>query len=207
MNSIRCKNGGMLLIATVAGIFSLISGSVPPAEAFPSSIQTNQDRTATAKSLVAKGKEPIDILATVVAMSREQWDGPGVGQAFEILLLRVEKVTGESNVPAYVRVDFDDLSSLENSTETKAYLQLLRSLREPKLWKIHLRPPRGTGDCWAVPPPPIPGDLMSSRNPVIVPVGGASGYPDVNTAPCYIADQRDIQEVASPEKPDSQNRK
>lgn len=149
---------------------------------------------------VPKGKDAVDAVVTVVSMSREEWDGLGVGQAFEILLVRVDKVLGESKVPPYVRVDFFDVSALANSKETRAYLQLLSSLREPKLWKIHLRPPRGTGDCWSIPPPPIPGDLMSSRNPVMVPVGGASGYPDINGATCYIANQDDLREAVSPPK-------
>jgi hypothetical protein len=164
------------------------------------SIYASQDDHAGQEAAVPKGKEPVDAIVTVVSMSRERWDGLGVGHAFEILLLRVEKVLGESKVPPYVRVDFENLSVLANSKETRAYLQLLSSLREPKLWKIHLRPPRGTGDCWAIPPPPIPGDLMSSRNPVMVPVGGASGYPDINGATCYIANQDDLREVVSPSK-------
>ncbi len=36
--------------------------------------------------------------------------------------------------------------------------------------------------------------------PIILPVGGASGYPDINTVPCYVLDQKDIHEVVSPTK-------
>lgn len=158
------------------------------------------------KAAVPKGKETVDALVTVVAMSRDPWDGLAVGDPFEILLLKVDKLD-ETKIGAYVRADLFEIAQRTDSEESRIFRQLLSSLRQTRTWKIHLKSPSLPGQCWRIPPPPIPGDLLSSRNPVIVPVGGASGYPDVNSVPCYLVDQRDIQEVLLPQKPNLENRK
>jgi hypothetical protein len=170
------------------------------------SAQASRPPDDSEKAPVPKGKETVDALVTVVAMSRDPWDGPGVGDPFEILLLKVDKLD-ETKIGPYVRADLFEIAQRTDSEESRIYRQLLSLLRDTRTWKIHLKPPSLSVHCWRIPPPPIPGDLMSSRNPVIVPVGGASGYPDVNSIPCYLVDQRDIQEVPSPQKPNLENRK
>lgn len=191
------KRKASLWIVSIAGIVSLFASTslVVPLR---SSTHATQDAGERERAPVPRGKEPNDVVATVVAMSRDPWEN--VGYPFEILLFRVDKVLGEAKIERYVRADFERISVFTDSEESRVYRQLLSSLREPKTWKIHLRPPRGSADCWTIPPPPIPGDLMSSGNPVIVSVGGASGYPDVNKIPCYIIDQRNIEEVVPADK-------
>jgi hypothetical protein len=163
-------------------------------------IRANQGANVPEKAPVPKSKEPIDIDAAVVAMSRDPWQN--YGWSLYLLLFRVDKVVGGKETAQYVRGDFPDISVYTDSEEARVYRQLIHSLREPKTWKIHLRPPRGSPECYTV-SPPIPGDIASGANPVMLPVGGASGYPDINTVPCYVFDQRDIQEITSPEKPKS----
>jgi hypothetical protein len=157
-----------------------------------------QDADASSRVPVPRGTEPVDVIVTAVAMSKEPWLNT-TDYSYEILLLRVDKVLGAAKVARYVRADFNEISVYTNSEESRVYRQLLSSLREPRIWKIHLKPPSLPVHCWTIPPPPIPGDLMSSRSPLIVPVGDASGYPGINTVPCYLVDQRDIQEIKSPD--------
>ena len=149
---------------------------------------------ANKKAPVPKGKEPVDIIATVVAMTRQPWEN--VGYSFHVVLLRVERVLGQEKLREYVRADFEDISTFIDSDDARMYHDLEQSLRKPRTWKIHLRPARGSPECWTLPPPPIPGDIASGENPVLLPVGGASGYPDINSVPCYVFDYRDIEETS-----------
>ena len=135
-------------------------------------------------------------------MSRGPWEG--VGWSLYLLILKVQKVVNGQESAQYVRADFQDISVYTDSEEAKQYRQLVRSLRDPqRTWKIHLRPPVKNlygPDCWRVPPPPTPGDLLSAGNPVMLAVEEMSAYPQINSVPCYVFDQRDIQEVSEPAK-------
>ena len=147
------------------------------------------------KTPVPKGKEPADILATVVAMTRESWEN--VGYSFHVVLLKVDRVLGQEKIGEYVRADFQDISIFIDSDDARIFHDLEHSLRKPSTWKIHLRPSRGSPECWTLPSPPVPGDIATGGNPVLLPVGGASGYPDINTLPCYVFDYRDIKATSS----------
>jgi hypothetical protein len=162
-------------------------------------LRATQSTGADENASVTKGKEPVDVIVTVVAMSRDPWQN--VGYPFEILLLRVDRVLGETKVGPYIRADFPRISDFSDSKENRVYRQLLSSLRERRTWKIHLRVTNGPVLCaWRIPPPPIPSDFASSANPVIIAVGGATGYPDLNTVPCYVFDQREIGEIVTSDK-------
>jgi hypothetical protein len=163
-------------------------------------IRASQGSSTSENAPVPKGKEAVDVVATIVAMSQNPWQN--TGYPFEILLLRVDKVPGDARIGPYARADFPRISDFTDSKETRVYRELLSSLRERKTWKILLRATNGPVLCaWRIPPPPIPGDFTTAGNPVIIAIGGASGYPDINAVPCYVFDQRDIEEVVSPDKP------
>ena len=76
--------------------------------AFQTPIQARQDAGTAQRAAVPKGVEPIEIIATVVAMSR----GPcaNVGWSFYLLLFRVDKVVGGNEIAQYVRADFPSIS-------------------------------------------------------------------------------------------------
>lgn len=173
-------------------IFLLTAFSVP--------IGARQDNNAAQIAAVPKGTAPVDIIATASAVSRGPWSG--YAWSFYLLILKVQKVVSGHETAQYLRADFPHISIYTDSEESKKYRELVRSLRDPqKTWKIHLRPPLldlHSPECWTVPPPPTPGDLLSAGNPVMLAVGGASGYPEINAVPCYVFDQRDIQEVVEP---------
>ena len=196
MSPSQQKRKGLRLFAGAAPVLVicvvLILGS------FQTPIRAYQDTGDTQKAAVPKGSEPVDIAATVVAMSRGPWSG--VGYSFYLLILRIDKVITGQEPARYVRADFPLVFVEANSEGARVYSQLVHSLREPKSWKIHLRPPRGSPECWTVPPPPTPGDMLSGANPVMLPVAGASGYPGINTVPCYVFNQTEIQEITAPEK-------
>jgi len=197
MSSSQQRRKGLRLLVRAAVVLGLCVAVFLPATSRPP-IRANQDTDAAQKAAVPKGSEPVDIIATVVAMSRGPWEN--VGWSFYLLLFRVDKVVSGKETAHYVRADFPSISVYTNTEEARVYRQLVRSLREPKTWKIHLRAPRGSPECYTV-SPPIPGDIASGANPVMLPVAGASAYPGINTVPCYVFDQREIQEVTSPENP------
>lgn len=169
-------------------------------DAFPRPTCASQGTTAEAKAPASHMQEPIEIIGTVVAMSRNPWTG--MYYSFDILLVRVNKLFSGEEPAGYVRVDFPNRSIYTNTEEFRVYQKLESSLRDRKTWKMRVHPdPRGSLACaWKIPPPPRPDDLMMRWVPVILPVGGASGYPDINSVPCYVLDENDIQEIASPAK-------
>lgn len=76
--------------------------------------------------------------------------------------------------------------------------RLLSSLRMGKTMKIHLRRPREGDECrWTIPPPPKPGEEIGFVTPVIIPVAGAKGYPDINRLRCYAFELQDIEKDTS----------
>src|ERR1700752_1214679 len=108
----------------------------------------------------------------------------GTRWSVHILLIRVDGVLDGKTTERYVRADFLNHSVYDNSEESIAYDKLVTALHEKGTWKIQLTPPRGIPECWKIPPPPVQGDYLTYGNPVIQPVGGATGYPDINTVPC-----------------------
>ena len=167
------------------------------ADALPKPTSTQQATSADAKAPASHMQEPIDFIGTVVAMSRNPWEN--MGYSTHVLLVRIDDlITGEESA-RYVRVDFPERDIYTDTEEYRVRQKLEDSLREPKTWKMSVHPdPRGSMGCaWRIPPAPRPDDLMMRWVPVILPVGGALGYPDINTVPCYVLDQNDITEVAS----------
>jgi len=157
----------------------------------------NADRWAP----IMKGIKPAEIVATVVAMSRDRMEEIPYYSA-DILLLKVDKVFDGKAPGPYVRADFLTGSNYTRTDQVGSFSRLEHSLRMAKTWKIRLRPPTGSAECaWKLPPPARPEEeLTLVRPPVILPIGGALKYPEINTLPCYVFDQKDIQEVVPPEK-------
>ena len=198
MSSRRQKRNKLPLHSSVAAAVSLCI-SIFLAIPFQSPIRASQGSSTSENAPVPKGKEAVDVVATIVAMSQNPWQN--TGYPFEILLLRVDKVLGDTRIGPYARADFPRISDFTDNKETRVYRELLNSFRGRKTWKIHLRATNGPVLCaWRIPPPPIPGDFTTAGNPVMITIGGASGYPDINTVPCYVLDQEDIQETVSPDK-------
>ena len=160
-------------------------------------LHANQTGSTDENGPVLKGKEPVQIIGTVVAVTREPWMGSH--WSIHILLIRVDNVLDGKKTEPYVRADFLNHSIYDNSKESLAYDKLVKAFHEKGRWKIQLRPPRGIPECWRVPPPPKPGDLMTYGNPDIGAVAGATGYPNVNSVPCYAATPADVQEIGSPD--------
>jgi len=165
---------------------------------FQNPIRANQTANTDANAPVLKGEEPVAIIGTVVAMTRDLW--MGAGWSVHILLIRVDSVPDGKKTDRYVRADFLNHSVYDNSEESIAYDKLVTAFHEKGTWKIQLSPPRGIPECWKIPPPPTPGDYLTYGNPVIQPVGGAMGYPNINTVPCYSFTPKDVQDIRSPEK-------
>jgi hypothetical protein len=172
--------------------------SVFLAHAFQNPIRANQSASTDATVPVLKGAEPVGIIGTVVAMTHDLW--MGAGWSVHILLVRVDSVLDGKKTEHYVRADFLNHSVYDNSEESIAYDKLVTAFHEKGTWKIQLIPPRGIPECWKIPPPPIQGDYLTYGNPVIQSVGGATGYPDINTVPCYSFTTKDVQKVQSAEK-------
>lgn len=186
-----CMNGGLGAHFCVALLGILLSVAV--AESARANQTTGTDMTVP----VVKATESVGIIGTVVAMTREPWWG--ANRQIHILLIRVDHVLDEKKTENYVRADFLNHSIYDNSEESLTYDKLVTAFHEKGTWKIQLHPPHELAACYRVPPPPIPGDLLTSGNPVIQPVGGATGYPDVNTVRCYSFFAADVQEIRTPE--------
>lgn len=152
-----------------------------------------QARTSTDQGTISKGKEPAEVLAIVSAMTQEPYYGK------HILILEVLKVLGGKGPGNYVRADFPYRAITLDSEEAIAYQRLAKALRLQRVWRIHLRPPRGldsSGCAWRVPPPLKPGEIAAFEPPpTLIPVAHASGYPDINTLPCYVFEQKDVEEA------------
>jgi hypothetical protein len=156
-------------------------------------LHANQTGSTDENAPVLKGKEPVQIIGTVVAMTREPW--MGLHWSIHILLVQVDNVLDGEKTEPYVRADFLNHSIYDNSEESLAYDRFVKAFHEKGRWKIQLRPPHGIPECWRVPPPPKPEDLMTHGNPDIRAVAGATGYPNVNSVPCYAATPTDVQEI------------
>jgi|SRR5579871_1963467 len=184
-----------------ASIFTL-SVSTFLVSAFSIPVRATQKNDAPQTAAVIKATAPVDIVATTMAMSRGPWEG--YGWSFYLLILEVQKVVSGQELSQYVRADFQNISVYTNSEEAEQYRHLVRALRDPqRTWRIRLRPPVQNGygpECWKVPPPPTPGDLLSAGNPVMLAVEGVSAYPQINSLPCYVFDQRSIPEPSEPTK-------
>ncbi|MGH9681281.1 MAG: hypothetical protein ACRD4Y_15145 [Candidatus Acidiferrales bacterium] len=145
------------------------------------------------KGQVYRATKPVTVIGNVVAMTREAW--MGLDWSLNILLIRVDSIADGKSVPHYVRADFPDHSTYDNSEEANSYRKLVIALRQGGKWKFRLRPPDGAPECWTVPAPPKTGDYSSYGNPEIESVGGARGYPDLNAVRCYALGIADVEEV------------
>ena len=197
MSSGRQKQRTLRPLPSVVAIVSLCFTAFLVAT-FQGPIRAKQGSSSDERTPVLKGTEIVEITGNVVAMSQDTWAFPYYSSY--ILLLRVDKVLSGKERGHFVRAEFEDHSIYTDSKEAQAYRRIESSLREEKTWKIRLRPPRGFPECLKIPPPPTSGDLTTAGNPVFLPVGGASGYPDINTVPCYVIDLNDIQELGSSKK-------
>ncbi len=143
---------------------------------------------------ILKAREPLEIVGTVVAMTQETVDVANEGYA-HILLLKIESIQTGKDPGRYVRADF---ANHQIKYDPK-YERLFSSFHEDKKWKIHLRPPDGRPECsWPIPTPLRPEELSASPYPVLAPLHGAMGFPDINTLPCYAFEVKDIEEVLLP---------
>jgi hypothetical protein len=178
--------------STVPILFLL---SLLPCIVYPSNAAqtTRQDETAP----VTKGSESVTIVGTVVAMTREAWQG--ADWSVQIVIMRVDSVLDGKKTGRYIRGDFLNHSVYGNSGESRAYDKLVSTFHDKGAWRVQLHPPRGIPECWRVPLPPIPGDLITYGNPDIRPVGGATGYPDVNAVPCYTFTVSDVETIRETE--------
>jgi hypothetical protein len=159
-------------------------------------MQGNQNANAEISPPILKGKNPVVILGSVVAVSRDTFGEAG-GFSVDLMQLKVEKVLSGKNPGHYVRADFNHSSSVKIDPE-KARIQreLLVPLRQGKTMKIHLRPPIEGAECkWTIPPPPKPREEVGFMTPVMLPVGNAKGYPDINGLPCYAFELQGIEEI------------
>src|SRR5579871_5040200 len=170
-----------LLWTTATGV-SLCLG-VSLAFAYQNPIRANQSSSSDATVPVLKGADPVAIIGTVVAMTHEPWWG--AGRKLHILLIRVDRVLDGKKTENFVRADFIEHSIYDDSPESLAYEKLVSAFHEKGTWKIHLHPPAYVNECFRIPPPPVPGDLLTYGNPVIQPVGGATGNPNIDAVPCY----------------------
>jgi hypothetical protein len=164
-------------------------------------MQGNDNAPAEKSPPILKGKDPAVILGNVVAVSQDTLGEAG-GFSIDLMQLKVEKVINGQNPGQYVRADFNHHSSVKIDPE-KARIQreLLVALRQGKIMKIHLRPPIEGAECrWTIPLPPKPGEAVGFMTPVMLPVGNAKGYPDINKLLCYAFELQDIEEIALPDK-------
>lgn len=184
----KLRVSGAVIVCLCVGMFFL--------DPFDEPLRANQTASADENVTVLKGKEPVLITGTVVAMTRAPW--MGLHWSVHILLIRVDSSPDGEKPERYVRADFLQHSIYDDSEESRAYDKLVRAFHEKGTWKIQLHPPRSIPECWKVPPPPKSGDLITYGNPDIRPVGGATGYPNVNAVPCYAVTPADVQEIRSP---------
>jgi hypothetical protein len=153
-------------------------------------IQARQGTPVTDQGSISRGKEPAEVLATVSAMTQEPY------YRAHILVIEVLKVLSGKNPGQYLRADFPNRALTTDSEDAQAYQRLEKALRLQRIWRIHLRPPRGSdnSECTRrVPAPLRPGELTAFEHTTMVPVAGATGYPDVNALACYVFEQKDIQ--------------
>lgn len=146
---------------------------------------------------IIRGNEAIDIVATVVAMSRDLVTPDQDGEAY-ISVLRIDKVLSGTKPGRFVRADF---ASHYIYIDPK-YGQLRTALmQDQRIWKIHLRPAVWGSECaWAIPVPPWDGKEYGYDEPIMVSVGRPSAYPNINTLTCYAFGVKDVQEGGPPTK-------
>lgn len=163
------------------------------------SISANQSSGDRLAAPILKGKEPAQVVGVVLAMSRGPTRIPYYSA--EILLLRVDKVLSGKDPGHYVRVDLPDRSRFTDTEEARNYRELVKSLFDQKTWRIRLRAPSGVSECaWKIPAPPSPGEQDGFGVPIMLAVGGASGYPDINSEPCFVSEQADIEQELPPKE-------
>lgn len=150
------------------------------------------------KSVFRKGSEMVTIVGLAEAISQETVIESEAASA-DLMILKVEKVLEGKNPGRFLRADFNHESSAEIAPEKALKLrQLLLKLRNGQVMKIHLRPPKENIECrWTIPPPPGIGQEIGFESPVMVPVDGAKGYPDINDLPCYAFELQDIEDPAT----------
>jgi hypothetical protein len=142
---------------------------------------------------VLRGKEEIEIVGTVVAHDRDGGVAVGFeGGYYDVLVVRIEKILKGNIVGHYVRADFSGWAVYETDPKMPTSF-----LYEGKPWRIKLHPPdsRGQECAYTVAPPVRPGDLLSDFRfgAVLVPVGVAKSFPDVNAMHCYTFTLKDLQ--------------
>jgi hypothetical protein len=197
----NCRWGkGLHLVPSLVLIEALIPVLIVTAKP-RGGMQGNDNAHAEISPPILKGKDPVIMLGSAVAVSQETVIESESSSA-DLMLLKVEKVVSGKEPGQYVRADFSHHSSAKIDPE-KARLQreLLVPLRQGKTMKIHLRPPIEGAECrWTIPPPPKPREEVGFMTPVMLPVGNAKGYPDINGLPCYAFELQDIEEIVSPDK-------
>jgi hypothetical protein len=146
---------------------------------------------------IVRGNDSKEVEASVEAMSQDNNVASLDGISY-ILLLKIKKVQRGGTPARYVRADF---ASHQVYTDPKYEQMHTLLLQKGKTWKIHLRPSDWISECaWSIPAPPKPGELFMPGIPIMLPVGGAKRYPDINTLPCYAFELKDIEGVVLPSK-------
>jgi hypothetical protein len=151
---------------------------------------------------VRKGKDFVMIVAHAVTMSQDAVIEGEDGSAY-ILLLRIDKVLKGKIQDRYVRADFanhvagsGNPSAKLDPAKTQTYREFMSSMRQGKPWKIRLRPPTWISECrFTIPKAPSAREEVGFLTPVMVPIGNAKGYPDINALTCYAFEFRDIEKV------------
>jgi hypothetical protein len=150
------------------------------------------DAKPDAKNGVLRGKGRIEIVGTVVAHDQENgWPLNFEGGYIDTLVVRIEKGLKGRLSGHFVRADFLGWSGTND---------LPKSLFMGRQWKMTLEPvPAGEhySCAWTV-RPPGPGELTVGVR--VVPVGGATAFPDVNTLPCYVLKRKNVQEITLGDK-------
>lgn len=146
---------------------------------------------------VLESKTSIDIIGTVIAHDDEGGFGFGMVDAdayIDTLIIRIEKVQKGEISWRYVRADF--LGGGGND--------LPKPLFQGTKWKMMLEPAnlRTYLECkHTIAPSPRPDSLEMKGGPRLVPVGGATSFPDPNALYCYVMKRENIQEIRTEKDP------
>jgi hypothetical protein len=145
---------------------------------------------------VIKAKDAIEITGVVVAHSLDRVAIGFEGISMDILVVRFERKSKGVVSSRYVRVDFWEDARVSASKSSE-------SLYEGKPWRMKLSPPPMTDHnvcAYTVPPLPQAEEVEAVIVPHMVPVGGARGYPDVNSLPCYELRRENLHEIRKDKK-------
>lgn len=196
MKSDRRRRGKIRAVASLIVFEVLVAGAVFVAS--PQGIRASNNADAEKSPPILRGNAAVVVHGTVVAISQDTVI-EGEASSADLMVLKIENVLSGKDPGHYVRADFNHSSSVKIEPEkARAQRRLLVSLRAGKTMKVHLRPPVEGVECrWPVPAPPKPGEEVGIATPIMLRVGNAKGYPDINKLPCYAFELQDFEEITS----------